>query len=71
MVAALGIMTSEVWHPFYGGQITGPATTHFSQIEQIQPGFWLVPLFATGIFESLSIAKGWAPPSETAGTLGW
>lgn len=71
MVAAIGILTAEVWHPFYGGLIRGPAISHFQQIEALQPGFWLVPLLATGIFEAYSIAKGWAPPDETKGTVAW
>ena len=71
MVAAVGILISEVFHPFYGGIISGPATTHFQQIEILQPGFWLVPLLATGIFEAFSIAKGWAPVEETKGTIAW
>jgi hypothetical protein len=69
MVAAVGILVSEVFHPFYGGLISGPATSHFRQIEILHPGFWLLPLLATGIFEAYSIAKGWAPPEETKGKI--
>ena len=69
MVAALGILVAEAWHPFYS--INGPAIHHFQRIEELQPGFWLVPLLATGIFESYSIAKGWAAVEETQGTVAW
>ena len=41
MIAALGIIVSEVYHPFYN--IPGPATEHFAAMDQYIPNFWLIP----------------------------
>jgi hypothetical protein len=56
MIAALGIIVSEVYHPFYN--IAGPATEHFQQMDQYIPNFWLIPFVWTGLFEFYSINKG-------------
>ena len=56
MIAALGIIVSEVYHPFYN--IPGPATEHFAAMDQYIPNFWLIPFVWTGLFEFYSINKG-------------
>lgn len=71
MIASIAIITSEAFHPLWNGVVDGPATSHMTQMENIIPGFWLYPTFFTAIAELTSISKGWAPFSETKGTLAW
>ena len=71
MMASLAIVVSEVYHPLWNGVIDGPAIGHMAQMETIIPSFWILPTVLTGICEVASIAKGWAPFSETRGTLSW
>ena len=71
MIAAPAILISEQFQPFLGGAVTGPAITHFDQIDALYPGSWLIPTLLTGIFEVASIAKGWESPDKTFGTLAW
>ena len=71
MIASIGIVVSEAYHPLWNGVVDGPATTHFDQMDKIIPGFWIIPTVLTAVCEIASIAKGWAPPSETFGTLAW
>ena len=71
MIAALAILVSESFHPLFDGANKGPAIYHFTQMEKYQPGFWLIPTLLTAVFEAASIAKGWAPFSETKGTMSW
>lgn len=71
MMAVLGILVAENFHPFYGGSVGGPAISHFSQIDKIEKGFWLVPFLAIGSIEAISIATTWAPRKDTKGTVGW
>jgi len=42
------------------GHITGPAITHFSQVQQ---GFWEPLLIAIGLAESYRVSLGWATPT--------
>ena len=71
MIAALAIIVSESFHPLFEGANAGPAIYHFTQMEKYLPGFWLIPTLLTAVFEAASIAKGWAPFSETKGTMSW
>lgn len=40
-------------------------------MEKVFPNFWVIPIAATGFFEAISIAKGWAKYEDTKGTLGF
>ena len=71
MMAVVGILVAENYHPFYGGLVSGPAVDHFYKIGRMDPSFWLIPLLLTGIFEAYSIATAWAPRKETKGTVAW
>lgn len=71
MMASLAIVVSEVYHPLWNGVVDGPAIGHMAQMETIIPNFWVLPTLLTGVCEVASIAKGWAPFSETKGTLSW
>merc|ERR1712232_1115661 len=58
MMATLGYLVAENFHPLFGGQISGPANSHLGQVEQVAPIFffdWLLP----------SATRLAAPPTRT------
>jgi hypothetical protein len=64
MLAALGFLVQETYHPLFGGAVTGPAIGH---IPQIPPFFWAFLTITIGIAESYRIQIGWADPRGPAG----
>lgn len=52
MLAAVGWLVAEEFHPLFGGQIGGAAFGHFQEIEAIFPQFWELVLLAIGILET-------------------
>mmetsp|Transcript_2201 Transcript_2201/g.2978 ORF Transcript_2201/g.2978 Transcript_2201/m.2978 type:complete len:244 (-) Transcript_2201:379-1110(-) len=79
MLAVLGYLVGENFHPLFGGQITGPANSHLAQVESVAPFFfaWLVGSIATAELARASI--GWVEPikamnynsdNEIKGTFG-
>jgi hypothetical protein len=44
MLAVLGYLVGENFHPLFNGLVTGPANTHLAQVQEIAPFFfaWLV-----------------------------
>eukprot|EP00640_Fibrocapsa_japonica_P007816 CAMPEP_0113938490 /NCGR_PEP_ID=MMETSP1339-20121228/4921_1 /TAXON_ID=94617 /ORGANISM="Fibrocapsa japonica" /LENGTH=150 /DNA_ID=CAMNT_0000941633 /DNA_START=1 /DNA_END=449 /DNA_ORIENTATION=+ /assembly_acc=CAM_ASM_000762 len=65
MIAALGILVAESFNPLFGGQITGPAISHFQQADAIFGSFWVFVLFGVGIVEGQGILLGWENPEGT------
>ncbi|CAM9363117.1 unnamed protein product [Phaeothamnion confervicola] len=60
MLAALGIITAEVFHPlFIGDEYIGAAIYHFQEIEARVPIFWVLTILAIGIVEGETITRGW------------
>jgi hypothetical protein len=68
MVAVVAALVAENYHPFFP-LVDGPSISHFAQVERLQPGFWLIPFFFTGLVEFYSIATAWAPRKKTEGTV--
>jgi Chlorophyll A-B binding protein len=68
MIAAVGILVSEIYHPLFGGEVSGPAINYFSQIGF---DFWLKLVAFIGLVEAYSIFTAWAPRKDTKGTVGW
>lgn len=64
MLAALGWLVQEEFHPFFGGSIGGPAFNHFQKIEGQFPEFWVVVVLAIGIAESYRISTAYNDPKE-------
>jgi light-harvesting complex I chlorophyll a/b binding protein 1 len=52
MLATLGWIVAEEYHPLFGGEIGGPAFQHFQEIEAIVPQFWEIVLLFIGIAET-------------------
>jgi len=65
MLASLGWIVQEEYHPFFNGQISGPAFQHFQQVEAIFPQFWEIILLSIGILETRRARIGWNPPPAT------
>eukprot|EP00636_Phaeomonas_parva_P009130 CAMPEP_0118877650 /NCGR_PEP_ID=MMETSP1163-20130328/17866_1 /TAXON_ID=124430 /ORGANISM="Phaeomonas parva, Strain CCMP2877" /LENGTH=218 /DNA_ID=CAMNT_0006813385 /DNA_START=69 /DNA_END=725 /DNA_ORIENTATION=- len=65
MLATLGILVQEVFHPLFGGRISGPAIFEFQQVDNIYPLFWVIALSTVAAVEGLSITKGWETIAET------
>ena len=64
MLAALGFLVAENFHPLFGGDINGPAIDHFEQIDDRYPAFWKAILFSIGLFESYRSTYGWSDPTK-------
>ena len=64
MLAALGLITAESFHPLFGGQISGPGIYHFQEITNIFPSFWIFITALIAFAESKSISKGWESERE-------
>lgn len=64
MLATLGYLVAEKFHPFFNGAVTGPANTHLGQVQEIAPFFfaWLVTAIATAEIGRAKI--GWEQPVE-------
>lgn len=70
MLAALGFVIGEQLEDFpaflnFDGSVTGPAITHFQQVEETRPLFWESLVLCIGLAESFRVAKGWAAPVGT------
>jgi len=64
MLATIGYLVAEKFHPLFNGDITGPANSHLAQVQSISPFFfaWLVTAIATAEFGRARI--GWEEPVE-------
>jgi light-harvesting complex I chlorophyll a/b binding protein 1 len=66
MLAFLGLVAGELFpHPFFNGEITGPAIYQFQQADAIFSNFWVGVLLFIGAIESKTIATAWQPLGET------
>ena len=79
MLATVGYLVGENFHPLFGGQITGPANTHLAQVQDVAPFFfaWLAGSILTaelgrariGWVEQLD-AMSYNQENEIKGTFG-
>merc|ERR1719321_1953875 len=37
MMASVGYLVGESFHPLFGGEISGPANTHLGQVQEVAP----------------------------------
>jgi len=63
MLATLGYLVAEPFHPFFNGLVTGPANTHLAQVREVAPFFfaWLGGSIATA--ELIRAKIGWEFPT--------
>merc|ERR1719251_236742 len=62
MLATVGYLVGENFHPLFGGAISGPANTHLAQVQEVAPFFfaWLVGSILTCELGRARI--GWVEP---------
>ena len=69
MLAVLGYLVGEKFHPLFDGQVIGPANSHLAQVQEIAPFFFA---FLSLFIFSAEIGRasiGWVAPTEAAFTL--
>jgi len=67
MLAVLGFLVSESFHPFFGGEIDGPAIYALGEVRKVQPEFFELLAFTIGIIETSRAQLGWVPPNQRDG----
>merc|ERR1719251_319903 len=62
MLATVGYLVAEKFHPLFNGEVTGPANSHLGQVQEIAPFFfaWLSTSIAT--CELFRAIVGWERP---------
>jgi len=63
MMATIGYLVAESFHPLFGGQITGPANSHLGQVQNVAPIFFFGLALAIGNRELDRALTGWEKPS--------
>jgi hypothetical protein len=64
MLAVLGYLVGENFHPLFNGAVTGPANSHLAQVQEIAP-FFFAALVAFILPAELGRANtGWKSPTE-------
>ena len=69
MIAALGFLVGENFHPLWGGVISGDAISHLAQIQNVAPLFIAGLTGVIGALEITRASTGWASPTEALWTL--
>jgi len=64
MLAALGWLVAEEYHPFFSGVGGTSSFARFQAVEGVFPQFWEVILLGIGICESYRISIGWNNPKD-------
>jgi len=64
MLATLGYLVGENFHPLFDGQVTGAANTHIAQVEEVAPFFFAFLVASIGLSEIGRAKTGWVEPPE-------
>ena len=64
MMACVGYLVAEPFHPLFGGQITGPANSHLGQVQEIAPFFFAFLVTAIATAELGRSIIGWEKPTD-------
>merc|ERR1719420_1515087 len=64
MLAVLGYLVAEKFHPLFGGAVTGPANTHLGQVQEIAPFFFAFLATSIATAEFFRSVVGWEFPLE-------
>ncbi|CAN0189751.1 unnamed protein product [Ectocarpus sp. 12 AP-2014] len=71
MLATVGVVVAEQYHPFFmGPDYIGPAVGHFQEITAQFPQFWAYSLFGMALIEYNTITKAYEEPSPITGEGG-
>lgn len=64
MLAVLGYLVGENFHPLFGGSITGPANSHLAQVQETAPFFFAFLVASIAIAETKRASTGWVEPAD-------
>jgi len=64
MMATVGYLVAEKFHPLFGGQITGPANSHLGQVQEVAPFFFAFLAASIGLAEIFRSTVGWEKPTD-------
>merc|ERR1719262_1734780 len=64
MLATVGYLVAEKFHPLFGGAITGPANSHLGQVQEIAPFFFAFLATSIASAEFFRSVVGWEFPLE-------
>merc|ERR1712232_1416574 len=64
MLAVLGYLVAEKFHPLFGGAIEGPANTHLGQVQEIAPFFFVFLTMSIATAELGRSLIGWENPLD-------
>ena len=66
MLATVGYLVGESFHPLFGGVIEGAANSHLGQVREIAPPFFVILTVAIGACELFRAKLGWKTPESLA-----
>jgi len=64
MLAVLGYLVAENFHPLFNGSITGPANSHLGQVQEDAPFFFAFLAASIAISETRRASIGWVEPQD-------
>merc|ERR1719329_1533947 len=70
MLAVVGFLVSESFHPLFGGSIDGPAIRHLDKVREVSPVFFEVLAVTIAMCELYRSLVGWVPPTEIEKNMG-
>lgn len=59
MLATVGYLVGESFHPLFGGEVTGPANSHLAQVQEIAPAFFIILVNCIAAAEIKRALTGW------------
>ena len=59
MLATVGYLVGESFHPLFGGEVIGPANSHLAQVQEIAPAFFTILVNMIAVAEIRRALVGW------------
>lgn len=66
MLATVGYLVGESFHPLFGGAVTGPANSHLEQVQEIAPAFFIILVNCIAAAEIGRALIGWKSAKSLA-----
>ena len=64
MLAVVGYLVAEHFHPLFNGAVFGPANTHLTQVQEVAPFFFAWLVTSIGSAEIVRALSGWESPRK-------
>jgi len=64
MLATVGYLVAEKFHPLFNGEVSGPANSHLGQVQGIAPFFFAWLVVSIGTAEIFRSTVGWEKPLD-------